>query len=156
LLPNVIGKDTSSKRFDTTNTYGQNLSNIDTSFEGVLADLLKQKKANEESVRTGVEGQKQDLNSKLAEVASKRAQARGGGFAQVQAARAPFDQAIENSRNTVESFFNQFRTPYQAQAINPNLAAYQVDRSAVNAPGQGGSADNPYASLLRKKLQERA
>ncbi len=154
LLPDVIGKDTSSKRQGATNTYGQNLSNIDTSFESTLADLLKQKKTNEGTLRSTVEGQRQDLQGKLAQNAGQVAQANGGGYAAVKAAQAPFQSAIENSRNAVEGFFNQFRTPYTQQAINPNLAAYQTDRSVVNANATpGADPANPYASLLRKKLQ---
>lgn len=163
LLPDVIGKDITDKRKDVTNTYGANLAGIDKaqgqydiSFADVLDDLLKQKKANEENLRTGIEGQRQDINSKLAQVAAQRAQAAGGGYEAVKAAQAPFQSAIENSRNAVEGFFNQFRTPYtpkQAVAATPDLNKYTVDRSVINAQQQGGDAGNPYAALLRKKLQ---
>lgn len=154
LLPDVVGKDTSSKRKATTDTYGQNLSNIDNSFQGVLASLLKQKKDNENTLRTGIEDRRQTIQGQLATNAGQLAQAKGGGFAAVKAAQAPFQSAIDNSRNTVESFFNQFRTPYTAPTLDPNLAAYQTDRSTVNANGQTNTDNtNPYAAILRKKLQ---
>lgn len=163
LLPNVIGKDASSKRLQATNTAGQNLQSIDKaqnntelSFQNVLADLLKQKKQGEDDLRSGIEGQRQTINSQLATNAGQRATAQGGGYAQVKAAQQPFQTAIDNSRNSVESFFNQFRTPYtpqQAAVATPNLATYQVDRAGVNAANQGADANNPYADLLRKKLQ---
>lgn len=164
LLPNVIGKDTSSKRRAATETYGQNLAGIDKSqgqydisFANVLADLLKQKKTNEDTLRSGIEGQKQGILNQIKGVQGQRELAQGGGYAQVKAAQAPTNQAIDNSRNAVESFFNQFRTPYTAQqavATAPDLAQYNTDRSAVNAGNQGIDPTNPYSALLRKRLQE--
>ena len=163
LLPNVVGQDTSTRRSKASTTYGENLAGIDKaqgqydiSFQGVLDDLQRQKKANEETLRTGIEGQRQDLNQKLSSVAAQRAQAQGGGYAAVKAASAPFQQSIENSRNAVEGFFNQFQTPYaakQAVAATPDLAQYTTDRASINAGQQGGDTSNPYAALLRKKLQ---
>jgi len=162
LLPNVIGSDTSSKRNEANQTYGANLQGIDKaqnqydiSFADVLDDLLRQKKTNESTLRSGIENQRQTLNSQLGTVEGQKAQARGGGYAQVKAAQAPAQQAIENSRNQVESFFNQFRTAYtpkQAVAATPELAGYTADRSVINAQNQGAiDATNPYAALLKKR-----
>lgn len=154
LLPDVIGKDTSSKRQAATNTYGQNLSNIDSSFQSALADLLKQKNDNEQTLRTGVEQQRQDLNNQLAQNAAAAAQANGGGYAAVKAAESPFQSAINASRDAVQNFFSQFRTPYTAPTIDPNLAAYSTDRSVINAANNGTpDSTDPYAALLRKRLQ---
>lgn len=152
-LPDVVGKDTSSKRFNATGTYDTNLSKIDASFQNVLADLLKQKKKNEESVRSGVEQQRQALNQQLAQNAGQYAQATGGGYEQVKAAQQPYQQAIENSRNQVENFFNQFKTDYTPQAVAAEVNPYNTDRAAINAGQQGIDASNPYAAMLRKKQQ---
>jgi len=165
LLPNVIGQDTSSKRRAANENFGRNLQGIDKaqgqydiSFESVLADLLKQKKDNEATLRTGVEGQRQGINSQLAQNAAQDAEARGGGFAAVRAASQPFQDSINSSRDTVQSFFDQFRTPFaqkQAVAPTPELSQYTTDRSVVNQQAQGGGdASNPYAQLLRKRLQQ--
>lgn len=166
LLPNVIGKDASSKRLQATDTYGQNLQGIDKaqnntelSFQNILADLLKQKKQGEEDLKSGIEGQRQGILNQILGVQGQRAQAKGGGYAAVKAAQAGTNQAIDNSRNSVEGFFNQFRTPYtpqQAAVATPDLAAYQVDRAGVNAAAQGQDANNPYASILRRKLSGNA
>ena len=163
LLPNVIGTDTSSKRSEANETYGSNLQGIDKaqgqydiSFADVLDDLARQRKTQEESLRSGIEGQRQSLNGQLGTVAGQRAQALGGGYNQVRAAQQPFQDSINNSRNQVENFFNQFRTAYtpqQAVAATPELAGYTADRSVINAQNQGASdATNPYAALLRKRL----
>lgn len=165
LLPDVVGKDTSSKRQAATDTFGRNLQGIDKaqgqydiSFGDVLSDLVRQKKANEDSLRTGIEGERQGINNQLSQNAGQVAQAQGGGYAAVKAAQAPYQAAIDNSRNNVESFFNTFRsqyTPKQAVAATPELSAYNTDRSNVNANGdsQPGDPTNPYSQLLRKRLQ---
>lgn len=155
LLPNVIGKDTSSKMQDESNTYGQNLSNIDTSFESVLQDLANQKKQQEDTLRSGVETQRQSLNQQLQQNAIARAQAAGQTPTQALAGAQPFQNAINNSRNTVDSFFSQFQPTYTPESLNPNLAQYSTDRSQVNAQQQGvADPTNAYASLLRRKLQQ--
>lgn len=153
LLPDVIGKDTSSKRLDATNTYGQNLSKIDTSFAGVLQDLLNQKKQNEDSLRSGVETQRQNINQELAQNAQGRAQAAGQTPAQAVAAAQPFQSAIQGSRDAVQNFFDQFRTPYTAPALAPDLSTYTTDPAQISAGQQGGDASDPYSALLRNKLQ---
>jgi len=161
-LPSVIGSDTSTKRSTANQTYGSNLQGIDKaqgqydiSFADVLDDLLRQKKTNESTLRSGIEGQRQTLNSQLGTVEGQKVQARGGGAAQIRAAQQPFQDSINNSRNQVESFFNQFRTAYTpkaAVAATPELAGYTADRSVINAQNQGVvDASNPYAALLRKK-----
>lgn len=162
-LPDAIGKDLSIRRQGVLDTTGTNLAHIDQSqgqydisFADVLADLLKQKKQNEGNLRTGIEGQRQGINAQLAQNAAARAQAEGGGYAAVAAAQSPYEQAIENSRNAVDGFFNTFRTPYtpkQAVAPAPELGQYTTDRANINAQQQGGDASNPFATLLRKRLQ---
>jgi hypothetical protein len=153
LLPDVVGKDTSSKRLNASNTYGQNISKIDQNLTSTAADLMRQKKANEEDIRTKVEQQRQGINDQLASNAGQIAQASGGGYAAIKAAQTPYQQAIENSRNAVDSFFNTFRTQYTAPAPIADLSQYTADRSSVNANAQGTDPNNPYAALLRKKLQ---
>ena len=163
LLPNVIGRDISSKRGDANETYGQNLRGIDTaqnkynsSFEQVLKDLEDQRLANESNVRSNVEGQRQGLYGQIATNEGQIAQGQGGGYAAIRNAQQPYQDQIEQSRNAVEGYFNQFKpnyTPQQAVADAPELSNYTVDRANVNAQNQGMDESNPYASLLRKKLQ---
>jgi hypothetical protein len=167
LLPDVVGKDTSSKRTDANTTYAENLGNIDTaqkktenSFAQVLQDLANQRASQEQQLRTGVEGQRQTLQSQIAQVEAQKAQAAGGNAAAIAASQAGPQAAIENSRNAVESFFNSFKptvTAQQAAVAAPDLSQYTVDRSNINA-ADAGAADptNPYADILRKKLQDQA
>jgi len=154
LLPHVVGTDTSSKTRNATETYGTNLSNIDNSFASVLADLAEQKKRNEEALLTGIEQQRQGIQSQIGQNQSQLAAARGGDYASQRAAGADARNAINNSRNLVESFATTYRTPYTAPVLDPKLTEYTTDRASINAQGQPGvDSTNPYASLLRKKLQ---
>ena len=163
LLPNVIGTDTSSKRTEANQNYGANLQRIDKaqdqfgiSFADVLDDLVRQKNNNENTLRSGIESQRQQLNSQLGTIEGQKAQARGGGYAAVKSAQQPFQDSINQSRNAVEGFFDQFRTAYTpraAVAATPELSQYTADRSQINAQNQGAvDATNPYAALLRKRL----
>lgn len=155
LLPDVVGRDTSAKRGDANQVFASNLGNIDTaqkktenSFAQILADIANQRNAGEQQLRTGVEQQRQGLLGQQQQLEAQRGNAAGVSALQGQ---------IGNSRNAVESFFNQFKptiTAQQAAIAAPDLNQYSVDRSNVNAQQSGGNPANPYADILRKKLQE--
>lgn len=164
-LPDAIGKGMSGQRTDANATYAENLGNIDTaqkktqlSFQEILEDLANQRATQEQQLRTGVEQQRQGINSQLAQNKSARLQNSGASASQIAASQVPYQEAIDTSRNNVEGFFNQFRptiTPQQAAIAAPDLSQYTVDRANVNAQQQGApDPTNPYADLLRKKLQE--
>lgn len=163
LLPNVIGSDLSGKQKIANETYGTNLQGIDKkqleydlNFQNALSDLLRQKKENESGIRTRFETQNQTILDRLRGVQGDRAKVAGGGYAAVKAAQAGTDASIEQSKNNVENFFNEFRTPYtrqQATVGTPDLANYTTDRTQINARNSGQNPDNPYAALLRRKLQ---
>lgn len=165
LLPQVVGTDTSNKRQAASSTYGTNLANIansensyNLSYQDQLNDLLNQKKANESTLENGIETQRQSINSQLADNAAQVAEANGGGAAAVASAEQPYQTAITNSRNAVDSFFNQFAPSYNAAstvAAPVNLSDYTTDRSTVNANANPTTdVSNPYTSLLLKKLQQ--
>lgn len=163
LLPDVVGRDLSSKRGEANQVYASNLGNIDTaqkktegSFAQILQDLANQRSSQEQQLRTGVEQNKQGILQNQQTLSAQLAAARGGNPA---AAAGQFQPAIENSRNAVESFFNQFKptvTAQQAAIAAPDLSQYEVDRSNVNAQQSGGDPTNPYADILRKRLQDQA
>lgn len=166
LLPEVVGTDTSTKRAAASTTFGQNLANIqnnqnnyDLSYQDTLDDLANQKKQNEDTLRSGIETQRQSINQQLEDNAAQVAEANGGGASAVAAAEAPYQTAITNSRNAVDSFFSQFQPTYTSQpavATPVNLADYTTDSSMVNAAADPTTtdSDNPYESLLLKKLQQ--
>lgn len=156
LLPDVVGKDLSEKRGDVNTTYGENIRGLkkaqdstELSFSNILADLAQQRQKGEQDLRTGVEGQRQSLLGQQQQLEAQRGNAAGVNALQGQ---------IQNSRGSVENFFNQFKpqiTAQQAAIATPELSQYTVDRSNVNAgatPGQ--DVANPYSDILRKRLQE--
>jgi len=163
-LPDAIGKETSGDRKIANETYGNNMGRIQKSedetslsFSNILADLQRQRQAGERDLRTGIEGQRQNIGSQQASVAAQLAQAQGGDYAAARAASAPYQTAIDNSRNSVEGFFNSFKPTMQAgQATiaRPDMQQYSVDRSDINAgQAQGGENMNPYADMLRRRLK---
>lgn len=165
VLPNAVGKDLTQKRGDINTTYAQNQAGIKRgrdetalSFDNILADLANQRNAGEQGLRSGIEGQRQGINNQLAQNAQQRVQAGNGGAEAALAAAQPYQTAIDSSRNSVEGFFNQFKptiTAQKAAISTPDLAAYKVDRSNVNAQQQGvPDGTNPYSDILRRKLQE--
>lgn len=166
LLPDVVGKDISLKRRGTLDTFGENMQGIqkaqnqyDSDFQGVINDLVRQKKSNEERLRSGIEEQRQTILGQQATNAGALAAARGGDYNAIRAAQIPFREQVQASMNNVEGFFDKYRTPYQRRAAvaqAPELANYTADRSAVEANQQGLDPSNPYASLLRKRLTEQA
>lgn len=158
LLPDAIGKEMSGQRTDTNQTYATNLGNIDTaqkkteqSFAQILQDLANQRAAQEQQLRTGVEQQRQGILGNIQQLQASR-----GNYGAAQA----LQPQIDHSRNSVEGFFNQFKPTYSAAPAAiaaPDLSQYNVDRSVVNAQQQGApDPTNPYADLLRKRLQEQS
>ena len=164
LLPNAIGKGLNENRTSAIGNYGENMQNIgkaknkyESSFEEVLKDLMTQKLANESTLKSGVEGQRQNVYGQQATNAAQLAENKNpnASFSAIQAAQNPYKQAIDNSLNTVEGFFNKYNTPFTPKAAvkeAPALSGFTTDRAAINAQGQGMDASNPYASILRKKL----
>ncbi|MCK9461461.1 MAG: hypothetical protein M0R80_17665 [Proteobacteria bacterium] len=156
LLPNMIGKDISGKRADANNVYGTNMSNIDSSFASVLADLAEQKKKNEQDLEGGIYGQRADINSKLATTQGSLNYAGGGDLASIRAAQAPYEQQVKDSQNAIVGLFDKYFKPYTPKQAAPAISTYNQDRSQINFQNQGGGGDNPYVSLLRKRLTEQA
>lgn len=157
LLPNIIGKDISSKRADANNVYGTNMSNIDSSFAQVLADLADQKRKNEEDLLTGIGDKRTDLNSKLATTEGQLNYSGGGDLASIRAAQAPYEAAARQSQLDVNGLFDKYFKPFTPKQAAPALSNYNMDRSVINAGNQGtAGGDNAYAQLLRKKLTQQA
>jgi hypothetical protein len=165
--PNAVARDASIKRTDVTDTFGRNDRDINTAeedtnleFESALSDLLRQRRQKESDLETGVIGQEREVNENLANIAGERAKVAGGGYNSVKAAQAPYQAVIDSKRAALAGLFDKYRTPFQAKAVEvkaPNLAEFTVDRTAVNAGNQGGTADyNPYAAFLQKKREATA
>lgn len=157
LLPNVIGKDISSKRTEANTVYGKNMSNIDSSFASVLQDLADQKRKNEEDLYTGIGDQRTKLASQIGGVEGQLAYSGGGDLAAVRAAQAPYEAQARQSQLDVNGLFDKYFKPFTPKAAAPELSNYTMDRSQINAGNQGtADASNPYAALLRRKLQGQA
>lgn len=165
LLPDVIGKDISAKRESTLGAYGENMQNIgkarneyESDFSELLKDLSNQRGNAESAFKTGIGEKRQGINTSLMDVLAKQILNNNpnADYSTIKAQIAPLQQANETLSNEMEGYYNQYKPNYSPRAIAakaPELSQFTVDRSNVNAQNQGVS-DNPYANILRKRLQE--
>lgn len=165
--PGAINRDASLERTDVTDNYGKNFRDLKTAeddaslqYDRLNMNLNDQYKQKTGQFRTGVEQQKSDAYGSLADIARQRAAIQGGGPDAIRAASAPYQANIDSRKATIDSLFNQYRTPYQVQAVNaqaPSLRDYTTDRSAVNAGAQAGTpadSTSPYAQFLKPNQDE--
>lgn len=143
-----------AKQLETSATNERDITNSKDSF---LQNLLKTKKEREQSIENDYLTNYQDYNSQIADVAGQRASLNGGNYAAVKAARSPYQSAIEQSQNTLDSLFSKYATPFNAEAKLADLGQFNVDQTAINANKQFGTSDSsPYAQFLAKKRQQTA
>jgi hypothetical protein len=166
LLPNAIGNQVSSGREGVLQDYGQNMQKIgkskkeyESSFEEVLRDLLNQKTASEGSFKSGLDTERQNVNLQLMEVLRQNQlnEDPKSKYETVRAAIEPYKAANTKLSNNIDNYYEQYKptmTPKAAVINKPDLGQFTVDRANINAQNQG-VVDNPYASLLRKRLEER-
>lgn len=166
LLPNAIGNQVSSGREGVLQDYGQNMQKIgkskkeyESSFEEVLRDLLNQKTASEGSFKSGLDTERQNVNLQLMEVLRQNQlnEDPKSKYETVRAAIEPYKAANTKLSNNIDNYYEQYKptmTPKAAVINKPDLGQFTVDRANINAQNQG-IVDNPYASLLRKRLEER-
>ena len=164
--PGAVAREASANRTGVLENFGENYRALDLAerrakedFASLLDDLLRQKQSRELGLRQGIEGQKNDISSQLAQLAGQKAQATGGGYAATVAAMQPYLDQIAARESTIDSLFKQFTTPYSVKAINvqkPELRDYLVDRAAINANNESGAQDPyaPYGNLLKREDEQ--
>lgn len=169
--PNLIARDTTTKRTGINDTYAKNYKTIDDSqtstdlkFSRALEDLVNQKKQKESDLQSGVLQNESDINSQLGQNALTRSQINGAGYDATRAAIAPFTDAVTQRAQSIDNLFNQFRTPYTLQDTTPvaaNTDAYQTPTTTLGTSG-GNAAPatdptlSPYLIALQKKFQQPA
>ena len=164
--PGAVAREASADRTGVLENFGENYRALDLAerrakedFASLLDDLLRQKQSRELGLRQGIEGQKNDISSQLAQLAGQRAQATGGGYAATVAAMQPYLDQIAAREGTIDNLFSQFTTPYAVKQVNvqkPELRDYLVDRAAINANNESGGQDPyaPYGNLLKREDEQ--
>lgn len=164
--PNAVARQASGQRTNVLENFGTNAGNLATAedrakvdFQTLLDNLASQRNQKESDLRAGVLTNKNSIQDKLSQVAAQRAQALGGGTSAIAAAQQPFQNEINANQTALDNLFTQFRTPtYNVTPVAPkavDLGQYSVDRAAINAQNQGGSAAySPYSYFLNKKQEQ--
>jgi len=164
--PNAVARQASGQRTNVLDNFGSNTAALTTAedrakvdFQTLLDNLAAQRNQKESDLRAGVLGNKNSIQSKLADIAAQRAQALGGGTSAIAAAQQPFQNEINANQTALDNLFSQFRTPtYDVKPVAPqqvDLGKYSVDRAAINAQNQGGQAAySPYSYFLNKQKDQ--
>jgi hypothetical protein len=167
LLPDVLGKGLNENRSQAIDAFAGNMQGIKKAkdqygldFSDLLNDLLTQKTQQENEFRSGVEGQRQGINSQRSTIAGQLLQNENPNvdYAAIKAAQTPFQTLIDQSSDKIAGYdaYAPKLAARQVVAGTPNVNEFKTDRLAVNAGNQGMNPENYYSTLLRKRLQENA
>lgn len=166
--PNAVAREASQGRQGVIEDYATDAGQLDKArryadedYASALDELLQSKNQRENSLRSGIEQQRQSIDSQLGDIAARRTGLRGGSTAAQIAASQPYEAQYNAREQAINNLFAQFNPNVAARAVNPqsiDLSQYQVDRGAINANRQTGqdSATSPYSNFLRKQLEEQA
>lgn len=159
--PGAVANEASGQRGEVQENFGVNFRNLATAedrakvgFDELLSDLEAQRRQRESDFRSGILDRKNQIDTSLSEIARQRALAKGGGYAQVQSAMAPYSGAIDARQAEIDGLFDRFRTPFSVKAVDvkaPELRDYTVGGTQIS---QTAAANDPYAEALRKKQLE--
>lgn len=165
--PGAVSRQANLQNQDITNTYGQNFDALDTAknradqdFTNLFSNLGQTKNSAIEALKSGVLGQKNQINGTLADLAAQRAAYTGGN---PTAAMAPIQADITNTRNQINGLFDQYRTPFTSvtpvSVAKPTLRDYVAGQTNVATdPNSGGTASqgaayNPLATWMKQDNQ---
>lgn len=163
--PQAVARQASTQRNGVLNDYSSNEQAIGIAktrasedFDTLLSNLAGQRNQKESALRSGVLQNDQDINKQLADVAAQRASATGVGYAGTLAAQQPYSTAISNSQNSIDSLFNQFRTPtFDITPVNTDAAAtkdYTVNSGDIGTDQSQTQDPNSTLSYYLKKQQD--
>ena len=158
----AVAREASKGRQGVLNCYGENDRNLalserraDEDYNSLLEEIMADRRSKEQSLKTGVLGQRQGIQESLAQIAADKARAMGGS--QIQAA-APYQQNYLTYQNQIDQLPQQYRTQVDARALNvqtPTLRDYVVDRAAINQQKQSGQQQySPYSAFLNRGKDE--
>lgn len=166
--PGAVARQANLQNQDITNTYGQNFDLLNTAknradqdFTTLFDNLGQTKNKAIESLKSGVLGQRNQINGSLADLAAQRAAYTGGN---PTAAMQPFQADIAGTRNQINGLFDQYRTPFNSvtpvSVAKPTLRDYVTGQTQVAVdPNTGsrqsqGAAYNPLATWLKQDNQQ--
>lgn len=160
--PGAVANEVTDQREDVQDTFAGNFRQLkvarddtDREFSRYFDDLNRSKAEKEKGLREGVEQENMDVQGKLADIARNRAAIQGGDVNAIRAAGQPYQADIANRQNTINSLFEKYRSPIQAQAARvaaPSLADYAGRDVGVSR--QQVLASDPTNPLLRRSEED--
>lgn len=156
--PGAVANEVTDQRENVQDTFAGNFRNLkfarddtEREFSRYFDDLNRGKADKERGLREGVEQENMDVQGKLADIARNRAAIQGGDVNAIRAAGAPYQADIAQRQNTINSLFEKYRSPIQAQSArvaSPTLADYAGRNVGVSR--QQVLASDPTNPLLRR------
>jgi hypothetical protein len=164
--PQAVAKEATEGRTNVLEDFAGNFNALkrareDTKseFERMFEDLRIQRQGRERQLEEGVMANRQDIDTKLSNLASERAKLLGGGYKDVRIAQQPYEAAINARKAEISSLFDKYRTPFTPQAVNvanPSLRDYLVERKGITPEQQQVETYNDYLTKLKKQDEEGA
>ena len=150
---NAVARQASQDRQGQIDTYGRNERDITNAETGFVTSLDMQRKERERNFLQGLLEQENDINSKIGDVEMRKAQINGSNYQQMLNAYAPYQSAIDSTQSKINGLYDQYKTPFNAEAKLAQTSQFNIDPTAIKAEQQGGQSEySPFSQFLRKKL----
>ena len=158
----ATAREATKNRSGVLENYGSNIRGLDladrdtkTEYDRMLEDLELEKKAREQSLRTGITTQQQTIQGQLAQLMADRARVMGGDQF---AAADPYRQQYLSSQDKLDALPGQFATEFKynpAEVKQPTLKDYSVSGAGIGGQAPGRQTQySPYSNFLQKKEDE--
>lgn len=150
---NAVARQASQDRQGQIDTYGRNERDVTNAETGFVTSLDTQRKERERNFLQGLLEQENDINSKIGDVEMRKAQINGSNYQQMLNAYAPYQSAIDSTQSKINGLYDQYKTPFNAEAKLAQTSQFNIDPTAIKAEQQGGQSEySPFSQFLRKKL----
>lgn len=150
---NAVARQASQDRQGQIDTYGRNERDITNAETGFVTSLDMQRKERERNFLQGLLEQENEINSKIGDVEMRKAQINGSNYQQMLNAYAPYQSAIDSTQSKINGLYDQYKTPFNAEAKLAQTSQFNIDPTAIKAEQQGGQSEySPFSQFLRKKL----
>lgn len=165
LIPTLVSRAAGTRRQGVFDTAGTNERGIDISQADATDQYMKTRRdaeterlAREESFKTGVAQQEQDLYGKLYDAGTKMDMAGGADWRTANANRQDYKTQADSKNAYLDQLFQQYATPaYTPNAVTtkvPELSKYTVDPAKLQYQNSGVSSELlPYLPSAKKKAQ---
>lgn len=163
LIPTLVARSAGARRQGVYDTAGKNEMGIDIAQEDTASQLAKTRRdaeaerlAREESFKTGITQQEQDILNKLYSSTTNLDMAGGDSYETARNNRQNYRQEADSKNAYLDQLFNQYAIPaFNANPVTskvPELSKYTVDPAKIQSQTGGVSSEFlPYLPSAKKK-----